>query len=115
MDWSLWTHSLVKRSQCILHTELAANINKRFMEHVRVGYLQIRPEHKRIPDSSRSTSSRTNQSSLTCVTGYLSSRIRFSNCGFISEAGVVVWATAAGTLASAGNWTRSGTKTNTNT
>lgn len=72
---------------------------------------------KEVPDSLRPTSSRTNQSSLTCVCvgGRLSSRIRFSNCGLLSEMSILVLDTAAGNLTSAGNWMRSGTATNTHT
>lgn len=49
------------------------------------------------------------------MSGRLSSRIRFPNCGIVSETAILVLATAVGTLASAGNWMRSGTATNTNT
>lgn len=71
---------------------------------------------RKIPDSFAPTSSRTNQSSLTCVCGRgrLSSRIRFSNCGLVLETVILVLATAVWALLSAGNWIRSGAATNTN-
>lgn len=70
---------------------------------------------KKIPDSLEPTSSRANQSALTCVcvSGRLSSRTRFPNWGLVSEIAILVLATAAGALTPAGNWMRSGTATNT--
>lgn len=72
---------------------------------------------RKIPDSLGATSSSTNQSSLTCVcvTGCLSSRIRFPNCGLISETEILVFAAVCGARTSAGYWMRSGRATNTNT
>lgn len=99
------------------------NVNMPFMErrkcgHVLAVHLQNNKakQVKKIPDSLRPASSRTNQSSLTCVYagGRLSSRIRFSNIGLVSEIAILVLATAVGTLTSAGNWMRSRTVTNTN-
>lgn len=83
-------------------------------------YAQQKQQNKqvrKIPDFLGTTSSSTNQSSLTCVcvTGRLSSRIRFPNCGLGSEIEILVLATVVGALTSAGYWMGSGRATNTNT
>lgn len=72
---------------------------------------------KQIPDSLVPPSRRTNQSSLTCVyvSGRLSSRIRFPNCGFVSGMAILVLTTADGAVTSTGYWRRSGRATNANT
>lgn len=71
---------------------------------------------KKIPDALRSPSSRTNQLSLTRVCEGLSSRIRFSNPGLVSEIVIFfVAAAGAGTVTCAGSWERSETAANTNT
>lgn len=74
------------------------------------------PHKEKIPDALRSPSSRTNQLSLTRVCEGLSSRIRFSNPGLVSEIVIFfVAAAGAGTVTCAGSCSRSETAANTNT
>ncbi len=110
-----WTHSLVRSRQPAnwLH------VNKHRSANCELFVCKTTNPNRceKIPDSLASTSSRTNQSSLkcVCVSGRLSSRIRFSNCGLVSEIVTLVLVTAVGALSCAGNCMRSGTVTTENT